>query len=84
MIRFWTSGWRAVIADEFTFIVDSDGEIISTNQKIALLGDYLVETSGWKYKGFARSVASTYLVDRVARMNSRQAFLGKWATGFVG
>ncbi len=47
-------------------IIDSDGSFITPNQLIALLTDYLAESRGWT-NGVARSVATSHLVDRVAR-----------------
>ncbi len=45
--------------------IDSNGEMITPNELIALLTDYLAESRGWKL-GVARSVATTHMVDRVA------------------
>jgi phosphoglucomutase len=53
-------------ADRFG-IVDCDGRFISPNHIIALLLDYLVETRPDWPRGVARSVATTHLVDAVAR-----------------
>ena len=47
-------------------IIDSNGEFITPNRLIALLTDYLAESRGWKL-GVARSVATSHLVDRVAK-----------------
>jgi len=47
-------------------IVDEKGNFIVQNLIIALLLDYLVTSKGWK-GGVARSVATTHLVDRIAR-----------------
>ena len=52
-------------ADRFG-IVDSNGAFVSPNHILALLYDYLVESRGWRL-GAARSVATTHLVDAVAR-----------------
>jgi len=52
-------------ADRFG-IFDSGGAWISPNHILALLYDYLVETRGWKLPA-ARSVATTHLLDAVAR-----------------
>jgi phosphoglucomutase len=54
-------------ADRFG-ILDEDGTFITPNDLIALLADYLVESRGWR-GGVARSVATSHLVDRVARMH---------------
>ncbi len=53
-------------ADRFG-ILDADGAFISPNHIVALLLDYLVETRPQWPKGVARSVATTHLVDAVAR-----------------
>ncbi len=53
-------------ADRFG-IVDSDGSFVSPNHILALVYDYLVETRGWKL-GVARSVATSHLLDAVARV----------------
>lgn len=47
-------------------VLDKDGTFITPNQLIALLFDYLVESRGWNL-GVARSVATSHLVDRVAK-----------------
>jgi phosphoglucomutase len=47
-------------------VIDNNGEFITPNQLIALLTDYLAESRGWKL-GVARSVATSHLVDRVAK-----------------
>ena len=52
-------------ADRFG-IVDRDGQFISPNHLLGLLADYLYESRGWR-EGLARSVATTHLVDAVAR-----------------
>lgn len=53
-------------ADRFG-ILDRDGAFISPNHIIALLLDYLLETRPDWPRGVARSVATTHLVDAVAR-----------------
>ncbi len=52
-------------ADRFG-IMDAGGAMVSPNHILALLFDYLVESRGWKL-GTARSVATTHLLDAVAR-----------------
>jgi len=52
-------------ADRFG-VIDTNGEFITPNQLIALLTDYLAESRGWT-QGVARSVATSHLVDRVAK-----------------
>ena len=58
-------------ADRFG-ILDGDGAFISPNHVIALLMDYLFETrSNWP-RAVARSVATTHLVDAVARHHNAE------------
>jgi phosphoglucomutase len=52
-------------------ILDRDGSFITPNQIIALLVDYLAESRGWN-DAVARSVATTHLVDRVAKRRGIQ------------
>lgn len=47
-------------------IIDSDGTFIEPNKLVALLSDYLAESRGWTL-GLARSVATSHLIDRVAK-----------------
>jgi len=51
-------------ADRFG-VIDSKGNYISPNQVIYLLQYYLMKTRGWKGT-VARTVATTYMVDRLA------------------
>lgn len=53
-------------ADRFG-LVDRDGAFVSANHILALLLDYLLETRPRWPRGVARSVATTHLVDAVAR-----------------
>ena len=55
-------------ADRFG-IIDADGTFLSPNHILALVYDYLVESRGWRL-GAARSVATTHLIDAVARFHS--------------
>jgi len=57
-------------ADRFG-ILDEGGSFIYPNELIAMLVDYLVESRGWK-GGVARTVATTHLVDRVAKFHNRE------------
>ena len=57
-------------ADRFG-VLDEDGEFIYPNDLLALLVDYLIETRGWE-GGVARSVATSHLIDKVARLHGRQ------------
>ena len=55
-------------ADRFG-ILDRDGSFISPNHILGLLFDYLLETRGGKL-GASRSVATTHLLDAVAKLHS--------------
>ena len=59
-------------ADRFG-VIDSDGTFITPNQLVALLTDYLAESRGWTV-GVARSVATSHLVDRVAKDRGLKLF----------
>ncbi len=48
-------------------VIDANGQFITPNQLIAILFDYLAETRQWQ-GGVARSVATSHLVDRVAKL----------------
>lgn len=54
-------------ADRFG-ILDSDGAWMQPNHILGLLYDYIVETRGWKMPA-ARSVATSHLLDAVARFH---------------
>lgn len=47
-------------------VIDSNGEFIQPNDLVAILSDYLAESRGWT-EGLARSVATSGLIDRVAK-----------------
>lgn len=47
-------------------VIDANGQFITPNQLIAILFDYLAESRNWQ-GGVARSVATSQLVDRVAK-----------------
>ena len=55
-------------ADRFG-VLDRDGSFVSPNHILGLLFDYLLESRGWKLGG-SRSVATTRLMDAVARHHS--------------
>ena len=59
-------------ADRFG-IVDRDGTWIQPNLILALIYDYLVETRGWKMPA-ARSVATTQMIDAVAKSHGQTVF----------
>ncbi|HYR43546.1 MAG TPA: phosphoglucomutase/phosphomannomutase family protein, partial [Terriglobia bacterium] len=57
-------------ADRFG-VLDEGGEFIYPNELISMLLDYLIERRGWP-GGVARTVATTHLIDRVARLHKRE------------
>ena len=57
-------------ADRFG-VLDEGGEFIYPNELIAMLVDYLVESRRWP-GGVARTVATTHLIDRVAKLHGRE------------
>jgi phosphoglucomutase len=57
-------------ADRFG-VMDEGGDFIMPNDLIAMLVDYLVESRKWK-GGVARSVATTHLIDRVAKYHGME------------
>ncbi len=59
-------------ADRFG-IIDADGTYINPNQALALLLDYLCRSRGWK-GGAARSIATTHLIDAVAKKNGIEVY----------
>lgn len=59
-------------ADRFG-VLDRDGTYISPNHILALIFDYLIETRHWKL-GAARSVATSHLLDAVARHHGVPVF----------
>jgi phosphoglucomutase len=60
-------------ADRFG-IVDRDGAFISPNHILGLVFDYLLQTRGDSKLGVARSVATTHLLDAVAKKNGRRVY----------
>ena len=59
-------------ADRFG-ILDADGAFIEPNYIIALLLDYLISKKGYR-GGAARSVATTHMIDAVARHHGVESF----------
>ena len=59
-------------ADRFG-VIDRNGTFITPNQLIAILFDYLAESRGWT-GAVARSVATSHLVDRVAKKRGSQVY----------
>jgi phosphoglucomutase len=57
-------------ADRFG-ILDEGAAFIYPNELIAMLVDYLIESRGWQ-GGVARTVATTHLIDRVAKLHNRE------------
>lgn len=47
-------------------LIDSNGAFITANELITLLADYLAESRNWN-QGLARSVATSNMIDRVAK-----------------
>ncbi len=64
-------------------IIDNNGEMISANELVALLTDYLVESRGWD-NGVARSVATSHLVDRVAKERGLKLYETPVGFKFIG
>jgi alpha-D-glucose phosphate-specific phosphoglucomutase len=69
-------------ADRFG-ILDESGEFIYPNELLAMLVDYLVESRGWK-GGVARSVATTHLIDRVAKFHNLELLETPVGFKFIG
>ncbi|MGA2193108.1 MAG: phosphoglucomutase/phosphomannomutase family protein, partial [Nitrospirota bacterium] len=64
-------------------IVDEQGEFITPNELIALSLDYLIRVRKME-GGVARSVATTHLVDRVAKLHGREVFETPVGFKFIG
>ncbi len=60
-------------------IVDEKGQFVQQNLVLALILDYLLEKKKWR-GGVARSVATTHLIDRIARSYDLQVY--KTPVGF--
>jgi len=69
-------------ADRFG-VIDSNGEFIQPNQLIPILVDYLAESRGWTL-GVARSVATSHLVDRVAKSRGLKLYETPVGFKFIG
>ena len=64
----------AVDADADRFgVMDGQGNYHETNMLLGLLFDHLIKTRGWE-GGVARSVATSHLVDKVAKAYGRPVF----------
>jgi phosphoglucomutase len=70
-------------ADRFGFI-DRDGSFVSANHILALILDYLCETRPEWTGGVARSVATTHLLDRVAKRRGREVYETPVGFKFIG
>jgi alpha-D-glucose phosphate-specific phosphoglucomutase len=74
----------AVDADADRFgVMDAAGEYHEANEILGLLLDYLIRTRGWD-GGVARSVATTHLIDRVAKLHGRPVFETKVGFKYLG
>jgi phosphoglucomutase len=69
-------------ADRFG-IIDSDGTWIQPNLILALVYDYLVESRGWKMPA-GRSVATTQMVDAVAKSHGQTAYQTPVGFKYIG
>ncbi len=69
-------------ADRFG-VLDSDGTYINPNQVLALVLDYLCRTRGWK-GGAARSIATSHLVDAVAKKHGIEVYETGVGFKFIG
>ncbi len=69
-------------ADRFG-IVDRDGSFVSPNHILGLVFDYLLETRGYKL-GASRSVATTHLLDAVAKLHGVQVYETPVGFKYVG
>ena len=69
-------------ADRFG-IVDADGTWIQPNLILALLYDYLIESRGWKMPA-ARSVATTRMIDAVAKFHGQTAYQTPVGFKYIG
>jgi phosphoglucomutase len=73
-------------ADRFG-ILDSDGSFVSPNHILALVFDYLLETRAAKpsdKRGASRSVATTHLLDAVARLHGVELYETPVGFKYVG
>ena len=69
-------------ADRFG-IIDRDGAFVSPNHILALVFHYLLETRGYKL-GASRSVATTHLLDAVARLHGVKIYETPVGFKYVG
>jgi len=64
-------------------VIDSDGIFITPNQLVALLTDYLADSREWT-QGVARSVATSHMVDRVAKERGIELYETPVGFKFIG
>jgi len=64
-------------------LIDEGGEFITPNEMLALAFDYLIRVRGLE-GGVARSVATTHLVDRVAKLHGREVHETPVGFKFIG
>jgi len=69
-------------ADRFG-VMDADGTYINPNQILALVLDYLCRTRGWK-GGAARSIATSHLIDAVAKKHGIEVYETGVGFKFIG
>jgi phosphoglucomutase len=69
-------------ADRFG-ILDRDGAFVSPNHVLGLIFDYLLETRGYK-RGASRSVATTHLLDAVAKVHGVRVYETPVGFKYVG
>jgi phosphoglucomutase len=69
-------------ADRFGML-DASGDFFYPNEILALLLDYLIETRGWAGP-VARTVATTHLIDRVAKLNNLEILETPVGFKFIG
>ncbi len=69
-------------ADRFG-ILDADGTYMNPNQVLALVLDYLCRTRGWK-GGAARSIATSHLIDAVAKKHGIEVYETGVGFKFIG
>lgn len=64
-------------------VIDANGEFIQPNDLVAVLSDYLAESRGWT-EGLARSVATSNLIDRVAKKRGLKLYETPVGFKFIG
>jgi alpha-D-glucose phosphate-specific phosphoglucomutase len=69
-------------ADRFG-VLDVDGTFVNPNQVLALVLDFLCRTRGWK-GGAARSIATSHLIDAVAKKHGIEVYETGVGFKFIG